>query len=105
VRIDEPEKYPTLFKDIFDEQTYQKLHAESISPENKNAVKEEAQALVEEDGAFGMPWFHVEYKGKVHKFFGSDRFEVMAHTCVIPPYILIALLNIRTGLINRGMAR
>ncbi|KAI5480806.1 hypothetical protein MNV49_007216 [Pseudohyphozyma bogoriensis] len=49
------------------------------SESNKARVKSEPQELVE-NGAFGFPWIIVEREdGEKHRFFGSDRLELMAY--------------------------
>ncbi|CEH15121.1 GLUTATHIONE S-TRANSFERASE KAPPA [Ceraceosorus bombacis] len=48
--------------------------------EAKDKLNEESKRLVEDQGAFGMPWFIVKRAsdGKTASFFGSDRFEQIA---------------------------
>ncbi|GAA5878888.1 hypothetical protein JCM1840_000831 [Sporobolomyces johnsonii] len=56
-----------------------KLLEAANSSENKDRLKREATALVDEGGAFGFPWIVVERDdGRTRAFFGSDRFEAMA---------------------------
>ncbi|KAK4055149.1 hypothetical protein OIV83_000429 [Microbotryomycetes sp. JL201] len=51
----------------------------SQADENKNRIKEESKQLVEQSGAFGMPWMEVvNDRGEETRFFGADRFEIMA---------------------------
>ncbi|KAJ3272939.1 Coronin-7 [Terramyces sp. JEL0728] len=45
-------------------------------------TKQELQSATKEaldSGSFGAPWFVVENGSEKHNFFGSDRFEAMAH--------------------------
>ncbi|KAE8214106.1 hypothetical protein CF327_g2446 [Tilletia walkeri] len=56
-----------------------KLIEESSTKEMKDRLKAESKSLVEEGGAFGMPWMVVEKDGKTSNWFGSDRFEQMAN--------------------------
>jgi glutathione S-transferase kappa 1 len=56
------------------------LLAESQSAENKARVKDEAQALVKDDGCFGFPWIKVQKPdGQVQNWFGSDRMDNIAY--------------------------
>ncbi|KAK0536728.1 hypothetical protein OC834_001085 [Tilletia horrida] len=55
-----------------------RLIEESGTKEMKDRLKAESQALVNEGGAFGMPWMVVEKDGISSSWFGSDRFEQMA---------------------------
>ncbi|KAL9933999.1 hypothetical protein V8E36_007081 [Tilletia maclaganii] len=55
-----------------------KLIEESSTRENKDRLKAESQTLVNDGGAFGMPWMVVEKDGQSTNWFGSDRFEQMA---------------------------
>ncbi|CAD6913323.1 unnamed protein product [Tilletia controversa] len=54
------------------------LIEESGTKEMKDRLKKESQELVNEGGAFGMPWMVVEKDGQTSNWFGSDRFEQMA---------------------------
>ncbi len=63
-----------------DEAKLDALLAKSQTKEYKAKLKEEAKTLVEESGAFGMPWILVTRKqdGRTEKFFGNDRWEHIA---------------------------
>lgn len=45
----------------------------------KQALLDNTKRAVEEYGAFGAPTIVAHVDGKPHMFFGSDRFELMAH--------------------------
>lgn len=50
----------------------------ALEKDNFARLKEETRVLVEEGGAFGVPWIVVTRAsdGRTEKWFGSDRFEV-----------------------------
>jgi glutathione S-transferase kappa 1 len=50
----------------------------------KNELSKQTKHVTEVEGAFGAPWFVIEKDGKKTKFFGSDRFEAMAHWAGFP---------------------
>ncbi|KAJ3095583.1 hypothetical protein HDU97_006786 [Phlyctochytrium planicorne] len=52
----------------------------AVSPEVKEGLIAVTKALVEDEGAFGAPWFIVEREdGEKACFFGSDRMEAVAY--------------------------
>ncbi|XP_072281293.1 glutathione S-transferase kappa 1 isoform X2 [Pyxicephalus adspersus] len=56
-----------------------KALASISSPEVKNKLKENTDIALKY-GAFGMPSFVAHINGKPELFFGSDRFELLAHS-------------------------
>jgi glutathione S-transferase kappa 1 len=64
---------------IFDAPTLQALIEESESPANKERLKVEAKAVVDEDKCFGLPWMvFTRADGAQEKFWGSERMESIA---------------------------
>ncbi|KAG9098738.1 Glutathione S-transferase kappa 1 [Ceratobasidium sp. 370] len=61
------------------EEKFSAIIARSQSQENKDRLKTESAALVDEHGAFGFPWMIVRRADDATaSFFGSDRFSNMA---------------------------
>lgn len=49
------------------------------TPEYKNRLADVTKKVVEEQGAFGCPWYWVtNAKGKGEPFFGSDRYDILS---------------------------
>ncbi|EJD48961.1 thioredoxin-like protein [Auricularia subglabra TFB-10046 SS5] len=74
-----PEFFAGLVPGVFSEAQLKQLLAKANAKENKEGLKGDAQALVEEHGAFGFPWIVVHMPdGRKESFFGADRMEAMA---------------------------
>ncbi|GAA6064639.1 hypothetical protein JCM10212_003364 [Sporobolomyces blumeae] len=74
--------FPFKFVDrgILTRDEVDKVVEASQSTENKDRLKREAEALVNDKGAFGFPWIEVERRsGETRAFFGTDRFEQIAY--------------------------
>lgn len=56
--------------------------ARALEKDSFARLKEETRILVEDEGAFGVPWIIVTRAsdGRTEKWFGSDRFEVRSGT-------------------------
>ncbi|GAA99108.1 uncharacterized protein L969DRAFT_103154 [Mixia osmundae IAM 14324] len=82
MEVTKAQNLPRLLSGIdgLDEEALKPLMEEAASAENKLRLKDEATEAVEENGAFGCPWFTIERDdGEKRNFFGSDRFEIIAH--------------------------
>ncbi|GAA6011758.1 hypothetical protein JCM11491_000741 [Sporobolomyces phaffii] len=66
---------------LFSADEVKRLLDAAQSSEIKDALKNEAAALVKDGGAFGFPWIVVEKSegGDKRSFFGADRFEHIAY--------------------------
>jgi len=78
VDISKPTNFhPVLLKNFTPSQADEIIAAAS-TPEYKQKLTEITKMVVEEQGAFGCPWFWVtNNEGKSEPFFGSDRFHFM----------------------------
>lgn len=64
-----------------DRQTISDLLSKAGEQDSKERIQTEAKKLVEEGGAYGVPWLVITRAsdGKTESFMGSDRFELIAH--------------------------
>jgi len=86
VKLLAPEFLGGLCPSIFTEKQLKDFIDKSVTPENKEKVKNEAAAVVEEYGCFGFPWIVVHMTdGRKESWFGSDRMSSIAH-CLGPEY-------------------
>ncbi|KAG8539002.1 hypothetical protein GDO81_021613 [Engystomops pustulosus] len=72
-----------------------KLLSSITSPEVKNKLKENTEKALEY-GVFGMPSIVAHINDKPELFFGSDRFELLAH--LLGQYLTIRLLLLYVAL-------
>jgi len=77
IKSEKDDFWPIFEKIRFTGADAEEILAKIQDEETKKALAACTQEAVD-NGAFGAPWIHVYKDGKIHTFWGSDRFHVIA---------------------------